>query len=85
MNVTFNVSENGGKRYADNSTSDYAMTVDKNSPVECDRIAISQQPLLYGFVGWNTDKSATTGDGKTNHFNGWMKAVKQVAKLQEHI
>ena len=61
VNVTFKVSTNNGK-WSDNTTSDYVMEVEKNSSVTCDKIAISQQPLLYGFVGWNTDSAASTGD-----------------------
>ena len=61
VNVTFKVSTNNGK-WSDNTTSDYVMEVEKNSSVTCDKIAISQQPLLYGFVGWNTDSTASTGD-----------------------
>ena len=61
VKVTFNVSTNSGKWYTDDSTEDYIMTVAKNSSIECDKIAISQQPLFYGFVGWNIDSSATTG------------------------
>ena len=61
VNVTFKVSTNNGK-WSDNTTSDYVMEVEKNSSVTCDKIAISQRPLLYGFVGWNTDSTASTGD-----------------------
>lgn len=60
VNITFNVANNNGKWY-DNTTDDYVMQVDKNSSVSCDKIAISQQPLLYGFVGWNTLSTETTG------------------------
>ena len=60
VNITFNVANNNGK-WSDNTTDDYIMQVDKNSSVSCDKIAISQQPLLYGFVGWNTLSIETTG------------------------
>ena len=61
VNVTFNVSTNNGKWSDDNSTANYTMQVDKNSSVTCDKIAINQQPLIYGFVGWNTDSTSSDG------------------------
>ena len=61
VNITFKVSTNNGKWYPDDSVSDYTMAVSKNSTVTCDRIAISTQPLIYGFAGWSSNSSATSG------------------------
>ena len=60
VNVTFNVSTNNGQWYG-GTTEDYVKVVDKNSIVTCDKIAISQEPLVYGFVGWSTNPSDTSG------------------------
>lgn len=66
VNITFNVSTNGGKWYNDDSTSDYVMEVDKNTNFNCDKAVISSSPLLYGFVGWSENSSSTSGSRTIN-------------------
>jgi hypothetical protein len=63
VNVTFNVSTNNGQWYGGSMT-DYIKEYDINSVATCDKIAISREPSIYGFVGWSTNPSDTSGSNE---------------------
>lgn len=66
INLTFNVAKNNGKWYDTDSTENYVMSVPENSTVSCDKIAVNQSPLIYGFIGWNTDSASSTASCSIN-------------------
>ena len=85
VNITFNVSENNGKWLPDNSTENYIMRVDENSgQLTCDKTTVNQQSGMYDFIGWNTDKTATTGSYEVTVGTA-DKVVYAIYKLRESI
>ncbi len=62
--ITFDANTNGGKIYNGNTwKSDY--TIGENATVEVDVSGVIPEKSGYEFVGWNTDKNATTGSKTT--------------------
>ena len=63
VNVTFNVSRNNGEWYGGSMT-DYVKEIDINSTATCNKIAVSKEPSVYGFAGWSTNPSDTSGSNE---------------------
>lgn len=60
--VKFNVSDVGAKWQEDGSSETIQMLVDDGGSATCSKTPVkSENPDAFNFIGWNTDKTATTG------------------------